>query len=76
MKNQLVIHMYFYAKIRIMPQSLEDQKQELLDNALLNFGNEYFEKLEKYSQDLIILSNDNQYEYTISINNQGAFYAS
>ncbi len=59
-----------------MPQSLEDQKQELIDNALLNFGLEYFEKLEKYSQDLIILSNDNQYEYTISINNQGAFYAS
>lgn len=59
-----------------MPQSLEDQKQELLDNALINFGNEFFEKLEKDSQDLIILNNENQLEYTISISNQGAFYAS
>lgn len=61
-----------------MSLSLEDQKQALLDNAILDFGEEYFEKLEKYSQDLIISSSSNEtlLEYTISISNQGAFYAS
>lgn len=43
-----------------MSLSLEDQKQALLDNAILDFGEEYFEKLEKYSQDLIISSSSNE----------------
>lgn len=59
-----------------MPQPFEDQKQELIDNAILNFGNKYFEKLEMYTQDLIIQNDEKQFEFTISISNQGAFYAS
>ena len=54
-------------------KSLEAQKEEILDIANEKFGREYFEKL---SKNLLTEEESKEPEYTISVNFQGAFYAS
>ena len=57
-------------------KTLEQQKVEILDIANDRFGEKYFEKLEELSKTLLIEEEVKEPEYTISVNFQGAFYAS
>ena len=57
-------------------KSLEVQKEEILDLANEKFGKDYFDKLEELSKNLLIEEETKEPEYTISVNYQGAFYAS
>jgi len=57
-------------------RNLEAQKEELLAIANERFGEEYFEELEELSKTLLIEEEAKEPEYTISVNYQGAFYAS
>jgi hypothetical protein len=57
-------------------KTLEVQKEEILAIANEKFGKEYFEKLEELSKTLLIEEEAKEPEYTISVNYQGAFYAS
>jgi len=54
-------------------KSYETEKQDLLKIAEEHFGNEYFEQLEKLSQE--IEKEDNEQNYSLFVNHKGAFYA-
>lgn len=57
-------------------KSLEQEKEDILKIAERRFGKEYFEKLNKLSQDLLLENNSNQDDYELIVNHKGAFYAS
>lgn len=57
-------------------KTLEHQKQELLDFTEDVFGKEYFEKLDKLSQDLLIKEEKKLPDFTVTVSYKGAFYAS
>jgi len=61
---------------KIVPKIYEDQKQEILEFAENKFGKDYFDILEKLSQDLINEDDTSSSNYTLTVNHQGAFYAS
>ena len=58
------------------PNQLDTQKQKLIDDAELIFGKMYFERLEELSQDLLLADQENKAGFIITVNYQGAFYAS
>jgi hypothetical protein len=58
-----------------MKKTLEEEKQEILKIAEDNFGNEYFDKLNKLTE--YLSSEEEKYKgYSLTVNYEGAFYAS
>ena len=55
--------------------SLEEQKQELIDLAEGEFGEEYFSQLEKSTMEYEEDGEEHIPEYTLTVNCKGAFYA-
>ncbi len=56
-------------------KQLEAQKQDLIDSAEIAFGKEYFERIEKLSEDLLLMDEEKDAGFTLTVNYQGAFYA-
>lgn len=54
-------------------KSYEDQKQEILKIAEDNFGNEYFQQLDRLTKDYI--EEEETPKYSLTVNYKGAFYA-
>lgn len=77
--NKTLIKTLIFVNLNLMEEvnkSLEAQKEEIMDIANEKFGKAYFEKLEELSKNLMIEEEAEDPEYTISVNYQGAFYAS
>ncbi len=55
-------------------KSYEDQKQEILKIAEDNFGNEYFQQLDRLTKDYIE-EEEEAPKYSLTVNYKGAFYA-
>lgn len=55
--------------------SLEEQKQELIDLAERKFGEEYFSQLEKSIMEYEEEEGEHVPEYSLTVNCKGAFYA-
>jgi len=53
----------------------ENQKQEVMQVAEEHFGKAYFEKLDKILSEIENTDIEKKFEYTITVNNKGAFYA-
>ena len=56
-------------------KQLESQKQDLIESAEIAFGKEYFERINKLSQDLLLREEEKDAGFTLTVNYQGAFYA-
>ncbi|WP_456421947.1 hypothetical protein [Lutibacter sp.] len=54
----------------------EKQKEQVLQVAEEHFGKTYFEKLEEILSKIEFTDKKEKFEYTITVNNKGAFYAS
>ena len=54
----------------------EDQKKYVLQVAEEHFGKTYFEKLEQILSEIEKIDKEEKVEFTITVNNKGAFYAS
>lgn len=52
---------------------LEKEKSNVIEMAEKKFGKEYFDQLDKLTQDF--LENDEVMNYTLTTNYEGAFYA-
>ncbi len=57
-------------------QKYEDLKQQVLQIAEERFGKMYFEQLELILSEIEKTDEEEKREYTITVNNKGAFYAS
>ena len=53
----------------------EEQKQEIFEIAEKQFGKTYFEKIEEILRKIEEID-EQKIEYSITVNNKGAFYAS
>ncbi|GEM_PF-3904676 len=53
----------------------EKQKQEVLQVAEEHFGKIYFEKLDSVLSEIQLVKKKEKFEYTLTVNNKGAFYA-
>ena len=58
------------------PNQLDIQKLQLIEDAELKFGKMYFDRLEELSQDLLLVDDETNAGFSITVNYQGAFYAS
>jgi len=54
----------------------EEQKQYVLQVAEDHLGKIYFEKLEHILSKIEDIDDEKKFEYTLTVNNKGAFYAS